>query len=100
MKKKKEKPVKFLTKKAQNQMLIVSIICLVLFVLGLLLIILFGFNIVNLSKSANIAFLITGAVILLISIIIEMISFPLIKKYGEKEYDEVNEENNEIFFKK
>ncbi len=100
MKKKKEKPVKFLTKKAQNQMLIVSIICLVLFVLGLLLIILFGFNIVNLSKSANIAFLITGAVILLISIIMEMISFPLIKKYGEKEYDEVNEENNEIFFKK
>ncbi len=100
MKKKKEKPVKFLTKKAQNQMLIVSIICLVLFVLGLLLIILFGFNIVNLSKSANNAFLITGAVILLVSIIIEMISFPLIKKYGEKEYDEVNEENNEIFFKK
>lgn len=100
MKKKKEKPVKFLTKKAQNQMLIVSIICLVLFVLGLLLIILFGFNIVNLSKSANISFLITGAVILLISIIMEMISFPLIKKYGEKEYDEVNEENNEIFFKK
>lgn len=100
MKKKKEKTVKFLTKKAQNQMLIVSIICLVLFVLGLLLIILFGFNIVNLSKSANIAFLIAGAVILLISIIIEMISFPLIKKYGEKEYDEVNEENNEIFFKK
>ncbi len=100
MKKKKEKPVKFLTKKAQNQMLIVSIICLVLFVLGLLLIILFGFNIVNLSKSANTAFLITGAVILLVSIIIEMISFPLIKKYGEKEYDEVNEENNEIFFKK
>lgn len=100
MKKKKEKPVKFLTKKAQNQMLIVSIICLVLFVLGLLLIILFGFNIVNLSKSANIAFLITGAVILLISIIMEIISFPLIKKYGEKEYDEVNEENNEIFFKK
>lgn len=100
MKKNKEKPVKFLTKKAQNQMLIVSIICLVLFVLGLLLIILFGFNIVNLSKSSNTAFLITGAVILLISIIIEMISFPLIKKYGEKEYDEVNEENNEIFFKK
>lgn len=100
MKKKKEKPVKFLTKKAQNQMLIVSIICLALFVLGLLLIILFGFNIVNLSKSTNTAFLITGAVILLISIIMEMISFPLIKKYGEKEYDEVNEENNEIFFKK
>lgn len=100
MKKKKEKPVKFLTKKAQNQMLIVSIICLVLFVLGLLLIILFGFNIVNLSKSTNVAFLITGAVILLISIIMEMISFPLIKKNGEKEYDEVNEENNEIFFKK